>query len=69
LVNGYAAWKISSGKTLNEKVVSWHLLEDLLGWVAVLIVAIVLHFKDIHYLDPALSCLSPCLFYGVSPKG
>ncbi|MDT0644673.1 cation diffusion facilitator family transporter [Zunongwangia sp. F363] len=56
-VNGFAAWKLSSGKTLNEKVVSWHLMEDVLGWVAVLIVAIVLKFQDIHYLDPALSLL------------
>lgn len=56
-VNGYAAWRLSSGKTLNEKVVSWHLLEDVLGWIAVLIVAIVLMFRDIHYLDPALSLL------------
>lgn len=55
VVNGYAAYKLSSGKTMNEKVVSWHLLEDVLGWVAVLIVGIVLSFKDIHYLDPALS--------------
>lgn len=57
LINGYAAWKMSGGKSLNEKVVSWHLLEDVLGWLAVLIVAIVLTFKDIHYLDPALSLL------------
>lgn len=57
IVNGYAAWKLSGGKSLNEKVVSWHLLEDVLGWVAVLIVAIILHFKEIHYLDPALSLL------------
>lgn len=56
-VNGYAAWKISNGKSLNEKVISWHLLEDVLGWVAVLIVAVILQFKDIHYLDPALSIL------------
>jgi cobalt-zinc-cadmium efflux system protein len=56
-VNGYAAWKLSKGKTLNEKVISWHLLEDVLGWVAILIVAIVLQFKDILYLDPALSIL------------
>jgi len=54
-VNGYAAWRLSSGKTLNERVVSWHLIEDVLGWAAVLIVAIVLMFKDIPYLDPALS--------------
>lgn len=55
VVNGYAAFRVSKGKTLNERVVSWHLLEDVLGWVAVLIVAVVLLFKDIHYLDPALS--------------
>ena len=56
-VNGYAAWKMSKGKTLNERVISWHLVEDVLGWVAILIVSIVLHFKDIPYLDPALSLL------------
>ncbi|MDX1591218.1 MAG: cation diffusion facilitator family transporter [Balneolaceae bacterium] len=56
-VNGYAAWKVSHGETMNERVISWHLLEDVLGWVAVLIVSIILLFKDIHYLDPALSLL------------
>lgn len=54
-VNGYAAWKMSGAKSLNEKVVSWHLLEDVLGWVAVLIVAITLKFYNNLYLDPALS--------------
>lgn len=56
-VNGYAAWKLSTGRSINEKVVSWHLLEDVLGWVAVLIVAIVLKFEENYYLDPALSVL------------
>ncbi len=56
-VNGFAAWKLSKGTSVNEKVVSWHLLEDVLGWVAVLIVAIVLHFYNTPYLDPALSLL------------
>ena len=53
-VNGYAARKLSSGNTRNKWVVFWHLLEDI-GWGAVLVVAIVLLFKDIHYLDPAPS--------------
>lgn len=56
-VNGFAAWKISSGKTLNEKVISWHLMEDVLGWLAVLVVSIILQFKNNLYLDPALSIL------------
>lgn len=55
VVNGYAAWKLSAGKTLNERVLNWHLLEDVLGWVAVLIVAVVLMFFDWPLLDPLLS--------------
>ena len=55
LVNGFAAYKLSKGKTLNERVLNWHLLEDVLSWVAVLIVSIVLLFVDWPILDPALS--------------
>lgn len=54
-VNGYAAWKLSGGKTLNEKVITWHLLEDVLGWVAVLIASIAIYFWEIPLLDPILS--------------
>ncbi len=54
-VNGYAVLKLKAGETLNEKVLTWHLLEDVLGWVAVLIVSIVLLFVDLPILDPLLS--------------
>jgi len=54
-VNGFAAWKLSKGKTLNEQVLNWHLLEDVLGWVAVLIISIMLMFFDWPILDPILS--------------
>ncbi|MEH8020174.1 cation diffusion facilitator family transporter [Rheinheimera metallidurans] len=54
-VNGFAAYKLSGGKSLNERVLNWHLLEDVLGWVAVLIVSIVLMFKPWPILDPILS--------------
>lgn len=57
LVNGIGALKTRGGKSLNEKVVSWHLLEDVLGWIAVLIVGIIMYFKDIPILDPILSIL------------
>lgn len=56
-VNGYAAWKISGGKTLNEKILNWHLLEDVLGWVSVLIVSVLLMFFNWPILDPLLSIL------------
>jgi len=54
-VNGYAALKLSHGKSLNEKVLNWHLMEDVLGWLAVLIVSVTLHFVDWPVLDPLLS--------------
>ena len=54
-VNGFAAFKLSKGKTLNEKVLNWHLLEDVLGWVAVFIVSIVLMFVEWPILDPILA--------------
>jgi len=54
-VNGFAAYKLSEGNSLNERVLNWHLLEDVLGWVAVFIVSIVLIFKPWPILDPILS--------------
>lgn len=55
VVNGFAVYKLQAGTTLNEKVLTWHLLEDVLGWVAVLIVSIILMFVDWPILDPLLS--------------
>ena len=55
LVNGLAAYKLHGGHSTNEKVLNWHLIEDAMGWVAVLIVAIVLHFVNWPILDPILS--------------
>lgn len=57
IINGISVIKLSGGGSLNKEVVSWHLLEDVLGWAAVLIVSIVLIFKNIPILDPILSLL------------
>lgn len=65
-VNGYAAFKLSGGKSMNEKVISLHLLEDVLGWVAVLVVAIILLFTELYFLDPALSLvITAYILWGV----
>ena len=56
-VNGAAALRVRSGKSLNEQVVAWHLLEDVLGWTAVLVVSIVLLIVDLPILDPILAIL------------
>ena len=56
-VNGMAVLRVRRGQSLNAQVISWHLLEDLLGWVAVLIVSISLLITDVYILDPILSIL------------
>ncbi len=56
--NGFAAWRMRGGKSLLEKVVSWHLLEDTLGWGAVLIGGIGMYFfEHATWIDPVLSIL------------
>lgn len=55
VVNGIAVWRVSGGKSLNSRVISWHLLEDVLGWLVVLIVSVVLFFVRMPILDPLLS--------------
>lgn len=53
--NGMAVLRVRRGSSLTEQVVSWHLLEDTLGWVAVLIGAAVMTFWDMPIIDPLLS--------------
>ncbi len=56
-VNGFAAYRLSKDEGVNVKMVMYHLLEDLLGWVAVLIVSIVLLYRPWFILDSILSIL------------
>ena len=57
IVNGAAVMRLKKGKSLNEKVISLHLLEDVLGWFAVLIGSIIMIFYDVPVIDPFLSIL------------
>ncbi|MEQ8477741.1 cation diffusion facilitator family transporter [Fulvivirga sp.] len=60
VINGAAVFRLKKGESINEKVVSLHLLEDVLGWVAVLIGAIVMYFYDLPIIDPLLSLGIAC---------
>jgi len=55
IINGAAVLRLKKGDSHNEKVVALHLLEDVLGWVAVLIGSIVIYFTDWYIIDPLLS--------------
>lgn len=55
LVNLLAVWRMGGGHSLSERSIRLHLMEDVLGWAAVLLVSIVMHFVNLPILDPLLS--------------
>lgn len=57
IFNGAAALKLSKGDSLNQKVVRLHLLEDTLGWMAVLIGAVIIRFTGLLWIDPLLGIM------------
>ncbi|MCB9091471.1 MAG: cation transporter [Halobacteriovoraceae bacterium] len=57
VVNSIAAYRLSKTDGLNPRMVMFHLIEDILGWIAVLIVSITLFFKPWYLLDSILSIL------------
>ena len=54
-INLLASLVVRKGKTKNESILSLHFLEDTLGWIAVILMAILLRFTDWYILDPLLS--------------
>ena len=55
LVNLAAAFFTREGDSLNQKAVNLHMLEDVLGWVVVLVGAVIMRFTDIKIIDPIMS--------------
>lgn len=55
LVNFLAAFFTREGGSLNQRAVNLHMLEDVLGWIVVLIGAVVMRFTDLAILDPLMS--------------
>ena len=57
-VNAGAAYLTRNGNSLNRKAINLHMLEDVLGWVTVLVGALVMRFTDFALIDPLLSIWS-----------
>ena len=63
IVNLLAAMFTREGGSLNQKAVNLHMLEDVLGWIVVLIGAIVMRFTDFYIIDPIMSiCVALFIF-------
>ena len=55
ILNYIAAYVTKEGDSINQKSVNLHMLEDVLGWIVVLIGAIIMNFTDIRILDSIMS--------------
>lgn len=55
IVNLIASILTHKGDSLNQKAVNLHMLEDVLGWVVVLIGAIIMNYTDFYIIDPIMS--------------
>jgi len=55
IINTLAALITKEGNSLNQKSVNLHMLEDVLGWIVVLIGGILIKFTNITYIDGLLS--------------
>lgn len=55
LFNGVAVLRLRNDESTNSRMVMLHLLEDLLGWAAVLAGSLLIYFFGISRLDPVLS--------------
>jgi cobalt-zinc-cadmium efflux system protein len=64
--NGAGFFLLKKGESLNEKVLSWHLLEDVLGWVGILIGGIIIYFWKFYLIDPIMTVgLTVFILYSV----
>lgn len=60
VVNFLAAYFTRDGDSLNQKAVNLHMMEDVLGWVVVLIGALVIKVTEINMIDSILSIGVAC---------
>jgi len=66
LVNGAAALRLRNEESQNAKIVGWHLMEDVIGWIAVLIGGILMLLFGLPFIDPVLAIiLSIYVLYNV----
>jgi cobalt-zinc-cadmium efflux system protein len=54
-VNGFAAYRMSKGHSLNERMILLHLMEDVLGWAVILVGSLVMMLYPLPILDPIMA--------------
>ena len=54
-VNGFAAFRMSKGQSLNERMILLHLMEDVLGWAVILVGSLIMLVYPMPILDPIMA--------------
>lgn len=66
IFKGIAVLRLHGAETFNEKAISFHLLSDIFEWIAILILALLVIFFDVSFLDPFVSiAVSIWLLYNI----
>ncbi len=66
IVNGAAILQLRKTSSINARTVMIHLMEDVLGWVAVLIGSLAIYFFEWYIIDPILSlCIASYILFNV----
>ena len=67
IFNGAGFFLLKKGESLNEKVLSWHLLEDVLGWIGIFVGGVIIYFWKIYIIDPIMTIgLTAFILYNVT---
>jgi cobalt-zinc-cadmium efflux system protein len=65
--NGVGFFLLKRGESINERVLSWHLLEDVLGWTGILVGGIIIYFWKFYLIDPIITvALTVFILYNVA---
>lgn len=66
IVNLLAFLKVRHGRSVNESIISWHMLEDVLGWVTIFSGSMLIQFWDNHQIDSILTIgITAFIMFGV----
>lgn len=55
IVINYMGYRRLESSERNQRAIKLHLLEDILGWVSVLVASVVIYFTNLTVIDPAIS--------------
>ena len=54
-INSLGFFRLKRGMSQNEKILSWHLMEDIMGWIILLTGSVIMSFWNKPVIDPIMT--------------